>query len=244
MRNKTLRSVPALVLIVILAVAGVVTIYAGDYYRADETAIEAWKTNEMVEVFQMSQNQQVFYPKSPEAGLIFYPGGKVEFSAYAPLMQEFAARGILCIVVKMPLNLAVLDVDAAGGVAEAFPEITKWYIGGHSLGGSMAASYAADNPDKFDGLILLAAYSTADLTETGLQVISIYGSADEVINREKYEQYRDNLPESTVEVVIEGGNHGAFGSYGHQEGDGKLLIEPSAQRTITADQLEKIIKEQ
>lgn len=207
--------------------------YVADFYPASEQALSALNSDSVVTVERQS-GQIVFSPAKPEAGFIFYPGGKVEYTAYAPLMSALAKKNILCVLVQMPANLAVLDADAAEGIPEQFPEIKKWYIGGHSLGGSMAASYAADNSASLDGLVLLAAYSTADLTDTGLEVISLYGDQDGVLNMEKYESYRANLPEDTVETVIEGGNHASFGSYGVQEGDGEAALSGLEQCDLTA----------
>ncbi len=189
----------------------------------------ACQSSDTVTVTYVSGGQYDFVPENPQAGIIFYPGGKVEYTAYAPLMQKLAEEDILCIVPKMPLNLAVLDVDAAEDIMKQYPEIDKWYIGGHSLGGSMAASYAAENPENFEGLLLLAAYSTEDLSDTSMDVYSVYGSEDLVLNMEKYEEYRSNLPEDVYELIIEGGNHAGFGSYGAQEGDGEAAITASAQ---------------
>ena len=235
MRNRTLRFIPALVLIVILVLAGAAAIYAGDYYHADEEAIMACQSSDTVTVTYVSGGQHDFVPEKPQAGIIFYPGGKVEYTAYAPLMQKLAEEDILCIVPKMPLNLAVLDVGAAEDIMKQYPEITDWYIGGHSLGGSMAASYAADHADELEGLILLAAYSTADLTGSDLEVFSVYGSEDKVLNMEKYEEYRSNLPEDVYELIIEGGNHAGFGSYGAQEGDGEAAISSSEQIEVAVE---------
>lgn len=140
-------------------------------------------------------------------------------------------------LVKMPCNLAVLDMNAADGIHEDFPEVNSWYIGGHSLGGAMAASYAAKHTDELDGLVLLAAYSTADLTGSRLRVYSTYGSEDGVMNREKYEADRSNLPANTTEVVIDGGCHAGFGSYGSQAGDGTPTISGEDQQQQTANAL-------
>ena len=192
---------------------------------------------------EVADDRTVFAPESAEAGLIFYPGGKVEYTAYRPLMAELAKRDIFCVLLEMPLNLAVLDMDAAAGIPEQFPEVENWYLAGHSLGGSMAASFAGKQADTYDGLILLAAYSTEDLTETGLKVCSLYGDRDGVLNREKYEQYRQNLPEDTLELVLEDGNHAGFGSYGHQEGDGVSTLEAGAQIRWTADKILEFIQE-
>lgn len=230
--GRKLFWVAAVVLALVIACAA----YVSDYYHADDAAVMAMAGSETVAV-QEQAGMTVFLPEEPEAGLIFYPGGKVAYTAYAPLMLALAERGVLCVLVEMPCNLAVLDVNAAEGVPEQFPEVGRWYIGGHSLGGSMAASYAAEHAAELEGLVLLAAYSTADLTGTGLEVISLCGSADGVLNREKYETYRVNLPETAAEIIIEGGNHAGFGSYGPQEGDGEGTLTPGEQSRITAELL-------
>jgi len=207
--------------------------YAGDYYRAEETAMEVPASVTV----ELTDDRAVLLPEEAATGLIFYPGGKVEFTAYAPLMAKLAEQDILCVITKMPLNLAVLDMDAAEGIPEQFPQVEHWYLAGHSLGGSMAASFAGKCADTYDGLILLAAYSTEDLTQTGLKVCSLYGDRDGVLNMEKYRKYRANLPEDTLEVVLEGGNHAGFGSYGRQEGDGESSLEPGVQLQWTSDRI-------
>ena len=103
-----------------------------------------------------------------------------------------------------------------------------WYIGGHSLGGAVAAIYASGHADQLDGVILLAAYSTHPLDEK-LGVLLIYGSKDQVLDREKYEECLENLPGTVEEIVIQGGNHAQFGSYGEQKGDGRAMISPEEQ---------------
>ena len=227
-KKKALLIIFALLLVLTLAVA----VYASDYYRAEDAAIAAVTGSHSVGVVR-TDDVTVFTPENPVAGMIFYPGGKVEHTAYAPLMLALAREDILCVLVRMPLNLAVLDMDAAEGIREWFPDVENWYIGGHSLGGSMAASWAAENAGQLEGLVLLAAYSTADLTETGLDVLSVYGDRDRVMNPQKYAKYLANLPESHRELVISGGNHALFGNYGPQEGDGEATITGREQTAIT-----------
>ena len=135
-----------------------------------------------------------------------------------------------------PLDtMAVLDANAADGLQQEHPEITTWYIAGHSLGGAMAAGYAAAHEKDYGGLILLAAYSTKNLTDTPLRVLSVYGSEDGVMNRESYEKNRANLPADTTEVVLDGGCHSQFGSYSPQDGDGIPTISGEEQVRQTAE---------
>lgn len=136
---------------------------------------------------------------------------------------------------EMPCNLAVLDINAADGIQEKFPKVENWYIGGHSLGGAMAAGYVAGQTDDYEGLILLAAYAAKDISQSKLKVLSVYGSRDGVLDREKYTENLTNLPEGRKEYVIEGGCHAQFGSYGRQRGDGEPEISGEEQREVTIE---------
>lgn len=242
LRKKSAKVILALCLVTAV-VAAACGIYLGDYYRADSGAIEAFISESPVHIYESGSSLLVFEPENSDSGLIFYPGGKVEYTAYTPLMESLASEGILCVLVEMPGNLAVLDMDAAAGIPEQFPEIENWYIGGHSLGGSMAASYLAKHTGTYEGLVLLGSYSTADLSGSGLSVLSIYGSEDTVMNREKYTQYRENLPTGFAEVIIDGGCHAYFGMYGAQDGDGTPTISAEEQIRQTADTIASMIRQ-
>jgi len=215
--------------------------YLGDYYPADADAVEAFAPAQAVTQVTMEDGTIVFEPQTAEAGFIFYPGGKVEHTAYIPLMRACASEGILCVLVEMPFRLAVFDVNAADGIQQQYPEVQRWYIGGHSLGGSMAAAYLEEHTEDFSGMILLGSYSTADLSKTNLNVLSVYGSEDQVMNREKYAENRAHLPESTTEIIIEGGCHAYFGMYGHQSGDGVPTITNAEQIALTAEKIAELV---
>lgn len=182
-----------------------------------------------------------FVPDEIRAGLIFYPGGLVDHAAYAPLMRELCSRGILCLLTQMPLDLAVLNVDAADGLRALYPDVEMWMIGGHSLGGAMAASYAAKHPEDFSALVLLGAYSQEELGHTDLRVLSVYGTEDGVLNREKYSQSLARYPADFEEVVLEGGCHAYFGDYGEQKGDGQARLAREEQIRMTADAIEHLL---
>ncbi len=228
-------------LLAILLLVGVCAVYVNDYYRADSKAIAEFEVENAIDKKVLGDDTIVYVGKETNAGLIFYPGGKVEYTAYEPLMKSLASEGVLCMLARMPFSLAVLDVNAADGLQELYPEIEEWYIGGHSLGGSMAASYFSKNVSEYEGIVLLGSYSTADLSQTGVDVLSIYGSEDKVLNREKYLEYEVNLPDDFTELVIDGGCHAYFGMYGEQEGDGTPEISNAEQIKITTEAIMEMI---
>ena len=224
----------ASVFLALTIIFAVCAVYLGSYYKADDDAIAAFMPDGCE--WREEDNGNLFFePMGATRGFIFYPGGKVDHSAYIPLMQACAEAGILCVIVEMPFRLAVLDMNAADGIPEMFPEIAEWYIGGHSLGGAMAASYVAKHMDEYEGLILLGAYSTADLSDSDIEVLSIYGSEDGVMDRDKYRECLENLPDNAQETVIDGGCHAYFGMYGEQDGDGTPILTAQEQIYKTAN---------
>lgn len=241
---KPKRKIFAITTSIILALAilvGACGIYLSDYYHADSEAIGTFLSEDIIWM-EEPDGTIVFAPEGATKGLIFYPGGKVEQRAYLPLMQACAEQGILCVLVKMPCNLAVLDIKAAEGIPEQYPQVEDWFIGGHSLGGSMAAFYLEKAAGDYEGLILLGSYSTTDLSDSGLDVLSVFGSEDKVMNRQKYDENKSNLPEDFTEVVISGGCHAYFGMYGAQDGDGTPAISNEDQIYMTAEYIAATIE--
>lgn len=195
-------------------------------------ALAALQSDQQVTVQQSSW--VVFQPAAttPATGLIIYPGGRVDERAYAPLAHALAARGYLVVLVPMPLNFAVFAPDRATEVIAAFPSIRHWAIGGHSLGGAMAAQFAHNHPEQIAGLVLWASYPSdgTPLTDQPLQVVSIYGTRDGVATPTEIDESRPLLPPSTQWVAIEGGNHSQFGWYGFQSGDQAATISREEQQ--------------
>jgi pimeloyl-ACP methyl ester carboxylesterase len=165
-------------------------------------------------------------------GLIFYPGGKVDYRAYAPAMRAIAAQGYTTVIVPMPLNLAVFAPDRAADVIAALPVVKQWAVGGHSLGGSMAAHFAYTHPSAVQGLVLWASYpaSSDNLSSHKLAVVSVSGTADGLATPAKVEASRPLLPAATRWVPIAGGDHAQFGWYGPQAGDNPAAISREEQQ--------------
>ena len=224
-----------IVLSILLSIFVFAAIYVSDHHEADLEEIEAFISKKSTEVYK--DGYITLGDEASEVGFVFYPGGKVEHTAYLPLMRALAENGVFCVLYDMPFNLAVLDVNAAEGIDKEYPEIDRWYAGGHSLGGSMIASHISDRDGVYSGLVLLGSYSTIDLSKLNLSVLSLYGTEDEVMNREKYEENKKNLPPDFTEIVIEGGCHAYFGMYGEQDGDGESLLTPAEQISFTAEKI-------
>ena len=211
-----------LALIVFLGIAFYA--YVNDYRHADETATALLNSASI----RQEGNLTILTPdanSSTGMGFIFYPGGKVEETAYLPLLERLREGGVTVVLVKVPLRLAVFDIKAADKVYDAVPGISRWFIGGHSLGGAMASSYVAGNEDKLSGLILLGAYPVND---SPISTLCIYGSEDIMLDKTKLEGVANVLR-------IEGGNHAQFGNYGLQEGDGTATMSREEQQSIAAE---------
>ena len=162
-------------------------------------------------------------------GLVFLPGARVDARAYLRLLRPLAEAGTLVVLVKPPLDLGLLASPAA--VMDDHPEVERWVLGGHSLGGA-AATFAADDP-RVVGLALWAAYPTDDLSGSGLAVLSVSGDRDGLATPADVDAARPLLPPDTRYVVVTGGTHAFFGDYGAQPGDG----EPGVPREVAQRQI-------
>ena len=234
--QKKLRTVHKIllgILVVAILLVGAFLLYVSDYYHA---AVDSQERAMFSDIRVLDANDALIAdPGNARTALILYPGGKVDHRAYELLALHIADEGILCIVPKMPFNLAVFGIDRAESIIAAHPEIEHWYVGGHSLGGSMAAGFAAKHVPMVEGLVLLASYSVEDLSNHMLRVLSITASNDTVLSRESYEKYKTNLPEGFTELVLAGGNHAGFASYGTQKGDGTATLTAAEQQAAVAE---------
>ncbi|MGL5693964.1 MAG: alpha/beta hydrolase, partial [Peptostreptococcaceae bacterium] len=233
-KNKVLLKV-ALVCAVIAILS--FFIWVNNSYKPQELAKEALVSDNLVEV-NIDKNIS-FTPKNIKAtkGFIFYPGAKVEPKSYAPLCKEIAKEGYEVIIADMPLNLAIFSYNKAEKIIKQYSDINTWVVGGHSLGGTMAAKFASDN-NMVDGVVLLAAYPMGDeLKNMGKDVISIWGSKDGVVNFENLIKSKEKLPKDTTYVEIEGANHAQFGDYGEQKGDQEATIDRQSQMDISIDNI-------
>ncbi|WP_353854454.1 alpha/beta fold hydrolase [Bacillus sp. Bos-x628] len=173
-----------------------------------------------LEQVQHTNGVYTFEAQKRNAGIILYPGAKVEPLAYSYIGNALMKKGYSVFIPDMPFSFAIFNTDKAQDIIKDHPAIKHWYIGGHSLGGTAAAMYAEKNQNKLDGLFFLASYPASDeLKQTSFQVLSISGEKDGLATQEKINQSKNKLPSQTIYHEIKGGNHAQFGMYGKQKGD-------------------------
>lgn len=229
--KKMMKRIGIILAILVVVLAGVFYIYTMDYYRASDYVDDIISNSTMR--IEEDGKLTTIYPENPKSeGIIFYPGGKVEAVAYMPLLLQLAEEGYTTVLVEMPFNLAVFNVNGANKVLESNSEIDSWYLAGHSLGGAMASSYTEENYDRLEGLILLGSYP---VNEAPIDTLAIYGTYDVKLDLEKVR---------TADVVYEivDGNHAWFGDYGEQEGDGQALISHEEQQAEAVEEIVDFIE--
>ena len=228
-RRKKLLLAGGIVLLVLAVLTGAFFWYVSDYYPADEIALEVLAQDSTIEV---QDDLTILSPSYPtDTAVIFYPGAKVEAEAYLPLLEQIRQTGVTCILVHMPFRMAIFDANAAEDVMEQFPDIQRWYIAGHSMGGAMASRFAASHPDEVDGLILLGAYIYGDYPPE--KTLTVYGSLNQSV--EDHIDYTENV------VEIEGGNRAQFGNYGPQKGDLPAGISAEEQQRQTGEAIQSVL---
>ena len=229
------KKIKIAIIIVFILIACFAIFHVNDYYHADKMAIDSLNAKDNVSAVKTSNGLLLDGPGNDTA-LIFYPGAKIEYTAYAPMFKDLSEKGIDCYLVEMPFNLALLGQNSADEIIDS-GNYSHYFISGHSLGGAMAASYV-NSTNKTDGLILFASYSTCKIEKP---VLSIYGSEDKVLNKEKYLDSINFIEDNLTEIEIKGANHAQFAYYGNQSGDGVAKISASSQQKQSASAIMEFI---
>jgi len=187
--------------------------------------------------YDMEETSQYYYFPSDvsQAVIVMYPGGFVDSLAYAPLAEQLQSEHIDVYILKLPLNFALLGIQAPESIRLDVEEDLPFYVMGHSLGGVAAAEYVKSKGDLVDGIIMLASYPAQDLSDLNVDYLSIVGSLDTVLNQEAYDEAKPYWPSGAHEEIIDGGNHAQFGNYGDQSGDTPATIDTPAQQTNTVE---------
>ena len=229
--NNKLKIILIIIFALVLAYG---VFYFLDYYHAEDSVDSYLNGTDNVSV--VKEDYGLFLDGSGnDTALIFYPGAKIEYISYIPLLMELSSRGVDCYLVEMPFNFAFFNGNAADAIIDN-TNYTHYVLAGHSLGGVSAASYM-NGTGKGDGAILLSAYPASKISKP---VLSIYGSEDNVLNMETYNKSKP-LMANLTEFVIEGGNHEQFAYYGTQPGDGVATISPEDPQMQTVDKILEFI---
>jgi pimeloyl-ACP methyl ester carboxylesterase len=232
------RIAVALIVVAVLAVTAMLA-WSSMVLRGERPAsIDAW-TNPEISITTTDSSIVITPIGVPSGdGLVFIPGAKVDPYAYMFKLSGIVEEtGMTVVITKPTLNLAFFDQRPLSTFTDAAPDVSRWFVGGHSLGG-VKACMLADDPDVA-GLVLFASYCANDLSQTSLDVLSIAGSADLLSTAEKIDAAASLLPESTQFVEIEGLNHAGFGDYGVQPGDGSVSLTSDQAR----DEITRVLKE-
>ncbi|UOR02750.1 alpha/beta hydrolase [Leucobacter allii] len=209
----------ALGALVLVAIAAFLVWAGVGRMDADPAAVAALEDDPAVTATHADGAWVVAPATEPDGtGLVFLPGAKVDAAAYAPTFRELAAEGTTVVIPDLPLRFAILETRGIDDFTAYAPDVERWAVGGHSLGGVRACQLAADDPDV--ALLLLASYCAVDLADSGVPVLSISGSADGLSTPEKIDGAAELLPATAEFVELAGANHAAFGWYGAQPGDG------------------------
>jgi dienelactone hydrolase len=238
---------------VVLAVVGIVVVvgvgflvYASLVFEGDrEASLDAWRSNG-VEITGTDRSI-VIEPTTgaTDTGLVFIPGAKVQPSAYLYKMAGIAeATGMTVVITEPTFNLAFFDTRPLSEFAQDAPDVDHWYVGGHSLGGVRACQLAASDAEpQVVGLMLFGSYCVDDLSDSGLDVLSIVAEHDGLSTPEDVASRAGSLPDDAVTVVIDGANHASFGDYGAQPGDGTATIDRQTARAEIAEAVAEFVGE-
>ena len=222
-----------IIIIIVLVIAYAAFTFLS-YNHAEDTATKYLNGTSQVSVVKID-NGLFVDGEGNETAFIFYPGAKVEYTSYLPMLCDLASQGVDCYVVQMPFNFAIFGENEADSIINS-TNYSHYILSGHSMGGYVASSYMVHS-GKGDGLVLFAAYPTEKIEKP---VLSIYGSDDGVLNFKTYNESK-TLMGNLTEVIIDGGNHAQFGYYGNQSGDNPSKITPEKQQGQSVDEIVKFI---
>ncbi|MFB2584953.1 alpha/beta hydrolase [Herbiconiux liukaitaii] len=216
----------------ILSVSGFL-VYAHITYAAERTPVQQLAADAAVST-TWTHDHVILTPTDPDGtGLVFLAGAKVDPLAYASKLSGIAAAGTTVVIVRPILNFAIFEVRPLDDFTSLAPEVTDWFVGGHSLGGVKACQYAHD--EAVEGLVLLGSYCAGDESGLGKPVLSISAENDGLSTPAKIDASRATLPPDTIFVQLPGATHAQFGDYGLQPGDGSATVTDAQVRTeITA----------
>lgn len=229
-RRPVLRGVAAGVGLALLVVLAGAAAWLRPF-PATQAALDALASDDVVEV-QETSGWYAFVPRGADAttGLVYSPGARVDVRVTAAVLRPLAEAGYVVVALKEPLGIALTSPDQSASAIAAFDDVDSWVVGGHSLGGVAASSFAAAHDDVVDGLLLHASYPLGDMSDADLLVTSVWGSRDGLTTADDVEASRADLPAGTTFAEVPGAVHAFFADYGPQPGDGTPTVSCAQAR--------------
>lgn len=217
--------------LVVLLVLGLF-IYTRDSYGPLEAMTEEINTLNLDGIEVIDDLDQIsYYVDQPKKNIVIIPGGKVKPESYQYLAVKLALAGYDVTIVKTVFNLAIITPNYG---ARFLKEGIENVVIGHSLGGTVASMFS-HNDDRVSDIIFLASYPITDVSNKNVLILT--GEFDTVLDINDVNQSASLLPDNVVMYEIAGGNHGQFGWYGPQSGDGDATIDTKTQQDIIIAQI-------
>ena len=243
-KSKNKKIIKLILTLLLCSVIGFF-IWLSSYYAPTQQAESYLKSNNYVEVI-IDNNFICYTPKNitPKKGFILYPAAKVDVKSYSQICNMIAAKGYKVVAIDMPFNYSAFGKNKANKIIQKYSDIQNWVIGGDSLGGLVATRYVNSNISKIGGVVLISSYPIDSyLKEINMNVLSIWGSKDGVINFQSLIDAKKKLPTKTTYLEIEGANHSQFGDYGKHKGDEEPLIDGDKQKQKTVDSIVQFLEQ-
>ncbi|MCC8149899.1 MAG: alpha/beta hydrolase [Lachnospiraceae bacterium] len=178
-------------------------------------------------------------------GFLIFTGAQTDEPAYAYIAYLLHRGSYPVVIPKQPFQMSAFGVKHGMEIMESHPEIEKWILIGHSLGGVPVSRIAAARPDQVIGAAFLATYASADLSGLDISAIRIVAENDGIMDNDRMPNFNHNLPEDSATVIIKGANHQGFAAYDSLSNrDGKATISWQEQNELSVRYILEFFEEQ
>ncbi len=232
MKKRTKIILFSILAVVLLVIGG------GAYYIVQSAPVSETELSQAeIDTFSFEKKEGYLYfqsdHKNARTGIIIYQGARFEPLNYSRIANELQKMGYDVFISAMPFNWAFFNINLAGDIIDAYPQIDNWFVGGHSLGGAMASSFVQKHDiDSIKGMFFLASYPVSDFSQTDIPMLYLFAENDGLVNEEDIKKAEANLSTSNANRVetIFGGNHSQFGNVKTQSGDNPATISGKEQQ--------------
>lgn len=189
----------------VLAIA--ILIFLFYYNKANQEALDIVSKMDKV-------GNDYYFRGDSGVGFIIFTGAKMDEKSYAYIAELLHKEGHTVVLPKFMFHMSSTGTNRGIEIMESNPEIEKWFLIGHSIGGMPISRIAVQKPANLQGLAFLASYVSTDLSELDVSAIHIMASNDNFYSeKQRAEERLDYLPKNSTVITIEGASHQGFGAY-------------------------------